>query len=113
MSIVISLIIKLVSIVYRNLSGLSNSSATTDEDEIKKFSKRAAQMWNINGPDRPLHFMNHLRVPLIRNVLLNHPMESQSLCNTSSPLKNYRILDVGCGVGILSEVNYISNRTVI
>ena len=69
-------------------------------------------MWNINGPDKPLHFMNHLRVPLIRNVLLNHPIESQSLCNTPSPLKNYHILDVGCGVGILSEVNYFSNRTV-
>jgi len=93
------------AVFCRNLSSLSDT-ATTDEDEIKKFSERAAQMWDINGPDKPLHFMNHLRVPLIRNVLLNHPIEDQSLCHTANPLKDYNILDVGCGVGILSEVNY-------
>ena len=86
------------------MSGLSDAAANIDQDEMKKFSKRAAKMWNLDGPDKPLHFMNHLRVPLIRNVLLNHPMEGPSLCSTPSPLKNYQILDVGCGVGILSEV---------
>ena len=101
------------------MSSAPDASNTTfaDEDEMKKFSKRAAQMWDINGPDKPLHFMNQLRVPLIRNVLLNHPMESQSLSHTPSPLKNYHILDAGCGVGILSEVNHnvhiiYSNKTV-
>lgn len=93
----------------RNLSGTPDATTATftDENEMKKFSKRAAQMWDINGPDKPLHYMNQLRVPLIRNVLLNHPLESQSLCYTPSPLKNYHILDAGCGVGILSEVNHM------
>lgn len=84
---------------------LSQSVVAADADEVKKFSKRAAQMWDTNGPDMPLHFLNNLRVPLIRNTLLNYPLEDQSLSSTHNPLKNYQILDVGCGVGILSEVN--------
>ena len=95
----------------RYLSGVSDT-ANVDQDEMKKFSKRAAQMWSSDGPDKPLHYLNHLRVPLIKNVLLNHPIESQSLYNTSNPLEGYQILDAGCGVGILSEVSNISDVTV-
>jgi len=84
------------------LSGLSQ--ATTDEEEIQKFRRRAKQMWDMNGPDVPLHYLNELRVPLIRNTLLNHPLEGQADCLTAKPLKGYSILDVGCGAGILTEV---------
>ena len=61
-------------------------------------------MWDMNGPDVPLHYLNELRVPLIRNALLNYPLEGQADCHTPKPLKGYSILDVGCGAGILTEV---------
>ena len=89
-----------------------SDAANIDQDEVKKFSRRAAQMWSSDGPDKPLHYLNHLRVPLIKNVLLNHPIESQSLFNSPNPLKGYQILDAGCGVGILSEVSYNSDITI-
>ena len=86
----------------RSLNGSSRS--TTDAEEMQKFSERAKQMWDMNGPDVPLHYLNELRVPLIRNVLLNYPLEGQADCHTPTPLKGYSILDVGCGAGILTEV---------
>ena len=89
----------------RSLNGPSR--ATTDEEEMQKFSERAKWMWDMNGPDVPLHYLNELRVPLIRNVLLNYPLEGQADCHTPMPLKGYSILDVGCGAGILTEVMFL------
>ncbi|XP_065885330.1 ubiquinone biosynthesis O-methyltransferase-like isoform X3 [Dysidea avara] len=92
---------RVTRLASRNSSG--QSQATTDDEEMQKFSQRARRMWDMNGPDVPLHYLNELRVPLIRNALLNYPLEGQADCHTPKPLKGYSILDVGCGAGILTE----------
>ena len=57
------------------------------------------------GSASGLHAMNILRVPLIVNTLLGHsPGATTSLHDRPRPLEGYRVLDVGCGAGILSEV---------
>lgn len=56
--------------------------------EIAKFSSLAQDWWNKDGPLRTLHDMNGIRL----NYILNH-----------TPLNGLRVLDVGCGGGLLSE----------
>ena len=54
---------------------------------------------------KSLNSMNSLRVPLIKNSLLQLPLDAPpTSCHTPSPLHGYSILDVGCGAGFLSEV---------
>lgn len=59
-----------------------------DKNEIEKFDKMAEQWWNPKGPMKPLHQLNPLRLDFIKQ-------------NTS--VSNKRIVDIGCGGGILSE----------
>jgi 2-polyprenyl-6-hydroxyphenyl methylase/3-demethylubiquinone-9 3-methyltransferase len=61
-----------------------------DFDEVDKFAKLASRWWDKNSEFKPLHDINPLRL----NYIKQH-------CNNS--LANKKILDVGCGGGILSE----------
>merc|ERR1719427_2288847 len=56
----------------------------------------ASDWWNTEGVCKPLHSMNRLRVPFVRDRLV--PNNRNAL-----PLQGLKILDVGCGGGILSE----------
>lgn len=77
-----------------------NVTATTNQDEIGRFNSLAATWWDSSGPMWPLHRLNALRAPFIRAVL-----EQQGLTvgPESSPLRGLRILDIGCGAGLLAE----------
>lgn len=75
------------------------SRQTYDADEVEKFSKLSEDWWDEYGHFQALHSMNALRVPLIRDGM------SSGADNTSvQHLKGLKIVDVGCGGGILSEV---------
>ncbi|XP_038049321.1 ubiquinone biosynthesis O-methyltransferase, mitochondrial-like isoform X2 [Patiria miniata] len=74
---------------------------TVDEKEVAKFRSLFESWWDVNGEFQALHSLNDLRVPLIRDGLVNQ-FGSQSLVS-SQPLTDTVILDVGCGGGILSE----------
>lgn len=63
-------------------------SGNVDEEEIRKFSALAARWWDSESEFKPLHQINPLRLNYI---------------NKHSPLENQRVLDVGCGGGILTE----------
>ena len=73
---------------------------TVDKKEIEKFSKLAKEWWNPNGKFKPLHLFNPVRIEFIKNKLISHFKLNS---NNSEPLKKLKILDIGCGGGLLSE----------
>ena len=78
--------------------------STVDEEEIEKLSRTISDWWNPNGDFSALHSMNKLRVPFIKSSL-EHLLGENVI--PSKPLKGFRILDVGCGGGVLSEVRVL------
>ena len=60
----------------------------------------AEDWWNPNGKFKPLHVFNPIRVEFIKNKLISYfGLDS----NSSKPLKKLKILDIGCGGGLLCE----------
>jgi len=74
--------------------------STINKEEIQKFENIADDWWNPEGKFKPIHKFNPVRISFIVDVLKSH----FNLKNRSSmPLKNLKILDLGCGGGLLSE----------
>jgi 2-polyprenyl-6-hydroxyphenyl methylase/3-demethylubiquinone-9 3-methyltransferase len=74
--------------------------STINKDEINKFSKIADEWWDINGKFKPLHAFNPIRIEYILDVTLNYFNIDK---DKKLPLKNLKILDIGCGGGLISE----------
>ncbi len=73
---------------------------TINQKEIEKFSKMADEWWDPNGKFKPLHKFNPIRIKYIKESII----EEFNLEETDSvPLKGIKILDIGCGGGLLSE----------
>ncbi|MEN9895329.1 MAG: 3-demethylubiquinone-9 3-O-methyltransferase [Pseudomonadota bacterium] len=76
------------------------AKSTIDQAEVDRFSAMAAEWWDPNGKFRPLHKFNPVRLTYIRNLVSEHyGRDPQS----HLPLKGLRVLDIGCGGGLLSE----------
>lgn len=74
--------------------------STIDKREVEFYSKMAEAWWDREGPFWPLHKLNELRVGYIREKLCEYFKCSGDV---DKPLDGLRVLDVGCGGGILSE----------
>ncbi len=76
------------------------AQTTIDQSEVDRFSAMAAEWWNPAGKFRPLHKFNPVRLAYIRERVCENfgrdPKEAR-------PLEGLRILDIGCGGGLLSE----------
>jgi len=70
-----------------------------NKKEIEKFSKIAEEWWNPNGKFKPLHNFNPIRIKYIKDNIL----KDFNIKTLSKPFKNIKILDIGCGGGLLSE----------
>ncbi len=85
-------------------TGLSDSdqraTATVDEAEIAKFRAIAEEWWDPYGNFRQLHKLNPTRLTYIRDQICRHFARHQT---TDRPLAGLRLLDIGCGGGLLSE----------
>ena len=72
---------------------------SVNKKEIEKFSKIAAEWWDPEGKFKPLHKFNPIRIKYIKeNIIHNFKLK-----NKAKPLLGVKILDIGCGGGLLSE----------
>jgi 2-polyprenyl-6-hydroxyphenyl methylase / 3-demethylubiquinone-9 3-methyltransferase len=83
----------------RNL-GAGGAGSTVDPAEIAKFSKLSAEWWDPNGKMAPLHKINPLRLAYIRDAACRKFERNAKSLNCLSGL---RMLDIGCGAGLLCE----------
>ena len=74
-------------------------SSTINKKEIEKFSKIAEEWWDPEGKFKPLHKFNPIRISYIKNNII----KTLKLEITKKPLNKVKILDIGCGGGLLSE----------
>ena len=72
---------------------------TINKKEIEKFSKIAEEWWDPDGKFKPLHKFNPIRISYIKENIIN----TFNLQKSDGSLKGIKILDIGCGGGLLSE----------
>jgi 2-polyprenyl-6-hydroxyphenyl methylase/3-demethylubiquinone-9 3-methyltransferase len=70
-----------------------------NKKEIEKFSKIAEEWWNPNGKFKPLHNFNPIRIKYIKDNIV----KDFNIKSSNRPFKGIKILDIGCGGGLLSE----------
>lgn len=68
-----------------------------DPDELEHFEQLATEWWDLDGPMSTLHHINPIRLDYIQKQV---------------PLKNQKVLDIGCGAGILSEAMALHHAQV-
>ena len=72
---------------------------TINQEEIQKFSKLAEEWWDVSGKFKPLHMFNPIRIEYILEKTKAHfKRKAENL-----PLEGLKILDIGCGGGLMSE----------
>jgi len=76
------------------------ASSTVDPAEVAKFEAMAAEWWNPNGKFKPLHMLNPCRLDYITSQIAS---EFDRDIAAPMPFAGLRILDIGCGGGLLSE----------
>jgi len=79
----------------------SSSSASVSAEEVARFSAQAEAWWDPHGPFRALHEMEALRTGYISDILKTYA--GADFVKDMLPLKGLRVLDVGCGGGLLAE----------
>lgn len=100
-----------------------NFTSSVDDREMRQFRSMSESWWIENGEYEPLHMLNLLRVPLVRDVMVNYrnslpsnlrqsmltySMDDQEKVYTDQdleiePLLGLNIIDIGCGGGLFSE----------
>ena len=79
---------------------MTDKTGTIDPAEIAKFEAMAAEWWDPNGKFRPLHMMNPVRLDYItRQIAAEFGRDPTA----ERPFEGLRLLDIGCGGGLLSE----------
>jgi 2-polyprenyl-6-hydroxyphenyl methylase / 3-demethylubiquinone-9 3-methyltransferase len=82
------------------MSAGQDSDPTLDADEVRRFSRIAAEWWDPLGKFRPLHQIGPPRLSFIRNAAIAHfGGDSAGL----KPLAGLTALDIGCGGGLVAE----------
>ena len=79
---------------------VNSSASSIDTAEIERFSRLASTWWDPRGPMAPLHKLNPVRLGYIRDKATAHFDRDPKKLDC---LKGLRMLDIGCGAGILSE----------
>ncbi len=83
---------------------------TIDPGEIAKFEAMAAEWWDLDGKFKPLHMMNPVRLGYITSQIA---AEFGRDLTADAPFAGLRILDIGCGGGLLCEPMARLGATVV
>lgn len=86
--------------MQQNTSATAQPGSTVDAAEIAKFSKLSAEWWDPKGKMAPLHRINPLRLGYIRDAACRKFERNVRSLNC---LGGLRLLDIGCGAGLLCE----------
>lgn len=86
------------------------ADTTINDEEAAKFSAMAEEWWDPKGKFRPLHKFNPVRLAYIRDKATEHFGRDGG---QRQPLKGLRILDIGCGGGLLCEPMARLGATVV
>ena len=79
---------------------MNSRSATIDPEDVARFAQISANWWDESGPFAPIHRINPARLGYIKSVLARHfERDDKSL----QSLKALKILDIGCGGGLVCE----------
>jgi len=76
------------------------TTTTIDREEVAKFQAMAAEWWDVDGKFKPLHMMNPVRLSYITDQIAS---EFGRDLDAERPFAGLRLLDIGCGGGLLSE----------
>lgn len=84
----------------RSATSRGAHDATLDPAEVERFQRIASEWWDAKGKFRPLHQLGPARLTYVRDALVRHfGLAGKGL----KPLQGLRLLDVGCGGGLVSE----------
>ncbi|MCB1440202.1 MAG: bifunctional 2-polyprenyl-6-hydroxyphenol methylase/3-demethylubiquinol 3-O-methyltransferase UbiG [Nitratireductor sp.] len=86
------------------------AQTTIDQAEVDRFSAMAAEWWSPTGKFRPLHKFNPVRLTYIKEAVCSHFGRDH---RDPKALAGLRVLDIGCGGGLLSEPMARMGATVV
>jgi 2-polyprenyl-6-hydroxyphenyl methylase/3-demethylubiquinone-9 3-methyltransferase len=89
---------------------MQTHQSTIDPAEVAKFEAMAAEWWDPNGKFKPLHMLNPCRLDYITSQIA---AEFGRDLSDSKPFAGLRLLDIGCGGGLLSEPMARLGATVV
>ncbi|HET7409226.1 MAG TPA: bifunctional 2-polyprenyl-6-hydroxyphenol methylase/3-demethylubiquinol 3-O-methyltransferase UbiG [Paracoccaceae bacterium] len=82
------------------MSGIERGAGTVDPREIARFNAMAARWWDPDGPLKPLHALNPCRLGyIVDQITAQHGRDPKA----RRALDGLRVLDIGCGGGLLTE----------
>ncbi|MCC2112212.1 MAG: bifunctional 2-polyprenyl-6-hydroxyphenol methylase/3-demethylubiquinol 3-O-methyltransferase UbiG, partial [Hyphomicrobiales bacterium] len=81
-------------------SAKKTTDATVDPEEVARFSRIAAEWWDPTGKFRPLHVLNPIRLAYVKELAAAHFGRDG---NATDALSGLRLVDIGCGGGLISE----------
>jgi 2-polyprenyl-6-hydroxyphenyl methylase / 3-demethylubiquinone-9 3-methyltransferase len=76
-------------------------ASTLDANEVARFARLAERWWDPEGEFKPLHALGPTRMQYLRDEIVRH--FARDTAQTDRPLTGLRILDIGCGGGLVCE----------
>ncbi|XP_046644394.1 ubiquinone biosynthesis O-methyltransferase, mitochondrial-like isoform X1 [Daphnia pulicaria] len=89
--------------IVPHLSRNVSLKSTVNVSEVQKFSGMASEWWDVNGPLKAIHSLNKLRTPFFEQGIRSRQKSTVANARQAFPLAGFKVLDVGCGAGILTE----------